>query len=78
LWGSLGIYKNYEAGAEDVLWEELLDAAREDRNLLEFFMVNELNGSMSENLYTSPDWPSAEALAKSRLASEPTLPKRNL
>ncbi|GAC1431397.1 MAG: hypothetical protein NVS1B11_12100 [Terriglobales bacterium] len=57
------------ASGDGFLWEELLDAAREDRNLLEFFRVNEINGSVSENPYISPDWPSA--VAKSRLASEP-------
>lgn len=86
LWSSLGIDKTYDtadvppidgAAGEDFLWEELLDAAREDGNLLSFFVVNELNGNISESLYVSPDWPSAEAFAKSRLASEPVLPKRN-
>jgi hypothetical protein len=77
LWSSLGINESYDAvdlpprhdaAGEDFLWEELLDAAREDGNLLSFFVVNEENG-ISTNLYVSPDWPSAEAFAKDRLAS---------
>ena len=49
LWNSLGINENYDAAdvppiddpaSEDFLWEELLDSAREDGNLLSFFVVN--------------------------------------
>jgi hypothetical protein len=85
LWSSLGINENYDAAdlppvhdpaGEDFLWEELLEAAREDGNLLSFFVVNEVNGTVSESLYVSPDWPSAEAFAKGRLDSEPVLPNR--
>jgi hypothetical protein len=50
---------------EAFLWDVLLDAAREDGNLLSFFIVNETVGRRSESLYVSPDWPSAEAFAKS-------------
>lgn len=78
LWRSLGINESYDAAdvppisdpaREDFLWEELLDAAREDGNLLSFFVVNEQNGSISESLYVSPDWPSAETFAKNRLST---------
>ena len=78
LWNSLGVDENYDAADvpssdnpawEDFLWEELLDAAREDGNLLSFFVVNEENGGISASLYVSPDWPSAEAFAKNRLAT---------
>jgi len=78
LWSSLGVDENYEPtdiptlgslDSEDFLWEELLDAARESGSILSFFVVNENAGSNSQNLYVSPDWPSAEAYAKSRLAS---------
>ena len=77
LWSSLGISETYDAtdvppredpGSEDFLWEELLEAAREDGNLLSFFVVNEAEGSSSKSLYVSPDWPSAEAFAKSRIS----------
>jgi hypothetical protein len=51
----------------DFLWEELLEAAREDGNLLSFFVVNEAKGNVSESIYVSPDWPSAEAFAKKRI-----------
>jgi hypothetical protein len=76
LWSSLGINETYDAtevpacqdpDREDFLWEELLEAAREDGSLLSFFVVNEATGSRSESLYVSPDWPSAEAFARSRI-----------
>jgi hypothetical protein len=78
LWSSLGINETYDAAelppihepsGEDFLWEELLEAAREDGNLLSFFIVNESEGSNSESLYVSPDWPSAEAYAKGRITN---------
>jgi hypothetical protein len=78
LWNTLGINEasdatdvpsREDAGSEDFLWEELLEAAREDGNSLSFFVVSEANGPRSRSLYVSPDWPSAEAFAKSRLAT---------
>src|ERR1700758_235408 len=49
---------------EDFLWEELYDAAREDvrndPNLYSFFVVAETKAGKTEDLYVSPDWPSAE------------------
>lgn len=73
LWNSLGIAENYDAadvppindpGSEDFLWDELVESAREDGNLLSFFVVNEY----SESVYVSPDWQSAANFAKNRLA----------
>jgi hypothetical protein len=55
--------------AEAFLWDELLDQARERDNLFSFFVVNEVRSGRSENLYVSPDWPSAEAFAKNRSES---------
>jgi hypothetical protein len=78
LWNSLGINEAYDAadvpsredaGSGDFLWEELLEAAREDGNLLSFFVVSEANGPRSRSLDVSPDWPSAEAFAKSRISA---------
>ena len=58
---------------DDFLWEELYEAAREDvrndPNLYSFFVVSETNGSKTQDLYISPDWPSAEAFAKRRIAA---------
>jgi hypothetical protein len=79
LWNSLGIDDSYDSAeipprhdpeGEDFLWGEFLEAAREDGNLLSFFVVSEAKGSRSESLYVSPDWPSAEAFAKSRIAAD--------
>lgn len=53
--------------AEAFLWDELLEQAREDGPLLSFFIVNETVDRHSESLFVSPDWPTAEAFAKSRL-----------
>jgi hypothetical protein len=55
---------------EAFLWDELLDQAREDGSLLSFFIVNETKERRTENLFVSPDWPSAEAFAKGLLATQ--------
>jgi len=77
LWNSLKIDENYEdtpasdePGAEDFLWDELLDSAREDGNLLSFFVVNEKRPGKKGFLYVSPDWPSAEEFAKKRIGEQ--------
>jgi hypothetical protein len=78
LWTVLEVEKTYDAAdlpplgqpdgaGEDFLWDELADSAREYRNELSFFIVNETNGKKSESLWVSPDWPSAETFAKARL-----------
>ncbi len=54
---------------EAFLWDELLEQAREDGTLCSFFIVSKTVGGRSENLYVSPDWPSAENFAKQRAAS---------
>ncbi len=58
---------------DDFLWDELLEAAREDvrndPNLYSFFVVSEAKSAHSEDLYISPDWPSAEAFAKKLITS---------
>lgn len=76
LWDVLGINDAYDpvdippahtGDRIDFLWGELQDAAREDGNLLSFFVVNEARGSAAQSLYVSPDWPSAEQFARKRL-----------
>jgi hypothetical protein len=58
---------------DDFLWDELYEAAREDvrndSNLYSFFVVSETSAGKTEDLYVSPDWPSAEAFAKRRLTT---------
>lgn len=68
---SLGDPADANGEAEAFLWDELLEQAREDGNLLSFFIVNETNGMRTETLYVSPDWPSAEAYANARLTATP-------
>jgi hypothetical protein len=58
-----------EGEGESFLWDELLEQAREDGSTLSFFIVNELREGNAENLFVSPDWPSAETFAKARLAA---------
>lgn len=55
-----------DGGGEAFLWDELLEQAREDGQLLSFFIVNETTGKRSESLFVSPDWPNAELYAKQR------------
>ena len=57
--------------AEAFMWDELLEQVREDGNMLSFFVVNETKGSRTESLYVSFNWPSAESLARARLAVAP-------
>ena len=79
---ALELEKNFEPGDvpapdssdyEDFLWDELLEAAHEDvradPNLYSFFVVAETMGGKAEDLYISPDWPSAEAFAKKRFGA---------
>jgi len=58
---------------EDFVWQELCEAAledvRQDPNLYSFFVVSETRAGKIEDLYISPDWPSAEAFARERLKS---------
>ncbi len=80
LWNSLGIEQTYDDAdlpspgdpdRADFLWDELLDAAREDvrlsPSLRSFFVVNEIRSATPHSLYVSSDWPSAESFAKSLL-----------
>jgi hypothetical protein len=77
LWNALGIDENYDPSdvpppsdpdTNDFLWEELLEAAREDGSLLSFFVVTDSKSGSSKNVYVCPDWPSAEGYAKSLIA----------
>ena len=78
---ALELEKNYEptdiprpdsSDYDDFLWDELVEAAREDvrndPNLYSFFVVSETRLAQSQELYVSPDWPSAESFAKNLLA----------
>jgi hypothetical protein len=78
---ALDLEKNFEpedipapdgSDYEDFLWEELYEAAREDvrsdPSLYSFFVVTETRAGKAEDIFISPDWPSAEAFAKQILA----------
>jgi hypothetical protein len=49
-------------------FEDVEEEAREDGNLLSFFVVIEQTGKGRNPVYVSPDWPSAEKFAKDRLS----------
>jgi hypothetical protein len=65
----LGDPTDVNGEAEAFLWDELREQAREDGQMLSFFIVNRITGGRSESLYVSPDWPSAETFAKEQLAT---------
>jgi hypothetical protein len=84
---ALELTKNYEpvdipdpngSDYDDFLWDEMCEAAREDvRNdpsLYSFFVVAESIAGKAEELYVSPDWPSAEAFAKELLSGTQAAP----
>lgn len=60
-----------DANYEDFIWEEICEGAVEDVRqspiLSSFFVVIENNSGKSQELYVSPDWPSAEAYARIRI-----------
>jgi hypothetical protein len=51
------------APSDDDVWEELVEQSREDWNRESFFIVQKTGLTAAENLYVSPDWPSAERFA---------------
>lgn len=81
---TLGLADNYEASDipapdaaeyEDFLWDEICEEAIEDvrqsPTLSSFFVVVESKAGKAEELYVSPDWPSAEAFARNRIGGNP-------
>jgi hypothetical protein len=60
-----------DADYEDFLWDEICEGAIEDvrqsPTLSSFFVVVESKNGKSEELYVSPDWPSAESFARNRI-----------
>jgi hypothetical protein len=65
---SLDLASKYDAGEPlaDLAWEDVEEDAREDGNVLSFFVVIEETGDRRTPIYVSPDWPSAENFAKKR------------
>lgn len=55
----------------DFIWDEICEAAIEDVRqspvLSSFFVVIETIAGKSEEMYLSPDWPSAEVFARRRI-----------
>jgi hypothetical protein len=54
----------------DFIWDDICEGAIEDvrqsPTLSSFFVVVETNAGKAEELYVSPDWPSAEVFARNR------------
>lgn len=59
---------------DDMLWQELYEAAREDvrqyPSLYSFFVVTQSKTGVLDELYISPDWLSAEFFARSVIESK--------
>ena len=55
----------------DFIWDDICEGAIEDvrqsPTLSSFFVVVETNAGKAEELYVSPDWPSAEVFARKRI-----------
>ncbi len=65
---SLDLESKYELTEPyDLTWEEVEDEAREDGNVVSFFIVLDETQGHAKPLYVSPDWPSAEAFAERQL-----------
>lgn len=66
---SLDLESNYDLPESPVTlqWEDVEGEAREDGNLLSFFVVIEESGAISRPTFVSPDWPTSEAYARKRL-----------
>jgi hypothetical protein len=66
---SLDLKSNYELiePESNLTWEDIEEEAREDGNVLSFFVVLEESDGPFRPLYVSPDWPSAEGFAKELL-----------
>jgi hypothetical protein len=70
LTAALGLGSNYEEvdipartdpDYADLLWDEIVESAREDGTLFSFFVVIQSKHNVEEELFVSPDWPTAEA-----------------
>jgi len=63
---SLDLGSKYELTepVTDPTWEDLEEEAREDGNLLSFFVVISETAHQPRPVYVSADWPSAETFAK--------------
>ena len=59
-------------GFDDFLWDELSESALEDvreyPRKYSFFIVSVSKNGNAEELFLSPDWPSAEVFARAQLA----------
>lgn len=53
-----------DEGYRDFIWDVIVNEAREDWNLVSYFVVAKSIGSKSDELFVSPDWPTAEAYVK--------------
>lgn len=49
---------------EEFLWDVMLDSAREDWKNLSYYVVIRSDGHNIEELFVSPDWPTAESYVK--------------
>lgn len=53
-----------DEGYSDFIWDVVVDEAREDWNTFSYFVVTKFLGPSREDLFVSPDWPTAETFVK--------------
>lgn len=66
------IPKSQDEGYEEFVWDVMVEEAREEYNTFSYFVVTKTRGSRSEELFVSPDWPTAEAYVKKLQVSQPS------
>jgi hypothetical protein len=74
LYEAEGIPKPHEDGYEEFVWDVMVEEAREEYNTFSYFVVTKTVGSKSDQLFVSPDWPTAEAYVRKVQLSEPSQP----
>ena len=59
-----GIPKPTNDGNEDIIWDVIVDEARDDWNSFSYFIVTKSRRSETQELIVSGDWPTAKAYVK--------------
>jgi hypothetical protein len=61
-----------DEGYEEFVWDVMSGEAREEYNTFSYFVVTRTLAGRSEELFVSPDWPTAEAYVKKLQISQPS------
>jgi hypothetical protein len=65
-----------EESYRDFIWEAMITSAQEDGNVFSYFVVTTASGDLSDDLFVSGDWPTAEAYVKLMGAADVTSERR--